>query len=300
MNETRFRTNPSRVALVTGASSGIGRASAFALQHAGFVVVASARSPQDVAALERDGLLAVAIDVTDERSMVAGVAAAEAKGGRIGVLVNNAGYALAGAIEELAMDDLRRQFETNLFGLIRMTQLVLPGMRERGAGRIVNIGSLGGEVTFPGEGAYHATKYAIEAISDALRVEVGQFGIEAVLIQPTVVRTPFLDKLDAQFPAATDAGASPYAPLLRAFQETMRLVQAKGGPALATTDAVARAVVKAATVDRPRARYKVGWSATATSATRRALPDGVWDTALRKALRVRGPADAGVEQAPAP
>jgi len=295
-----FRANPSKVALVTGASSGIGRATVDALSRAGFVTVASARAPEDVATLERDGLLAVQIDVTDERSMAEGVAAAEAKGGRVGVLVNNAGWALAGPIEELDMADLRRQFETNVFGLVRMTQLVLPGMRERGAGRIVNIGSVGGQVTFPGEGAYHATKYAVEALSDALRVEVGQFGIEVVLVQPTAVRTPFLAKLDAQI--ADDAPAaeatSPYAPLMTAFQTTMRELQARGGPTLVDPEAVARVVVKAAMADRPRARYKVGWSATVTAAARRTLPDRVWDTAVRKALRVPGPGRAGVEKAP--
>ena len=158
--------------LITGCSSGIGRATAERLARGGRKVYATARRLESIADLAATGCETLALDVTDEASMQAAVAEVERREGAVGALVNNAGYSESGAIEETPIERVRAQFETNVFGLSRMCQLVLPGMRRAGAGRIVNIGSMGGRLTFPGGGYYHATKHALEALSDALRFEV--------------------------------------------------------------------------------------------------------------------------------
>ena len=178
----------SRSVLITGCSTGIGRATALRLAASGWTVYATARQPATLDDLAAAGCRTLALDVTDEESMVAAVAAVE---GGVGVLINNAGYSQSGALETLSMDSVRRQFETNVFGLLRLTQLVLPGMRAAGAGKIVNLSSMGGRLVFPGGGAYHATKYAVEALSDALRMEVRRFGIDVICIEPGLIRTEF-------------------------------------------------------------------------------------------------------------
>jgi NADP-dependent 3-hydroxy acid dehydrogenase YdfG len=168
----RVRVTVSGPVLITGCSTGIGRATAEHLAKAGHLVYATARRAEAIADLEAAGCHTLALDVTDESSMRAAVEQVVAELGAVGVLVNNAGYSQSGAVEMVSMEDVRRQFETNVFGLTRMCQLVLPGMRAQGSGRIVNISSMGANFTFPGGGVYHATKYAVEAISDALRFEV--------------------------------------------------------------------------------------------------------------------------------
>src|SRR3954471_18341009 len=181
----------SKAVLVTGCSSGIGRATAEHLAQHGWTVYASARRREAIADLEAVGCRLLALDVTDEASMAAAVAAVEAQEGAVGVLVNNAGYSQSGAVETVPLDEVRRQFETNVFGLARMCQLVLPGMRRQRWGKIVNLSSMGGRLVFPGGGFYHATKYAVEAISDALRFEVKGFGVDVILIEPGLIRTAF-------------------------------------------------------------------------------------------------------------
>jgi NAD(P)-dependent dehydrogenase (short-subunit alcohol dehydrogenase family) len=175
---------PSRAVLITGCSTGIGRATAQHLAGRGWTVYATARRPDSIADLRDRGCRTLALDVTDEDSMAAAVGAVTDAEGAVGVLVNNAGYSQSGAVESVPMDRARAQFETNVFGLLRMCQLTLPGMREQGWGKVVNIGSMGGRFTFPGGGLYHATKYALEALSDALRFEVRGFGVDVVLIEP--------------------------------------------------------------------------------------------------------------------
>ena len=183
----------SQVVLITGCSTGIGRATAERLGKAGHKVYATARRLDSIADLEGRGCRTLALDVTDDDSMRAAVAAVEEAEGRIDALVNNAGYSQSGAVESIEIDDVRRQFETNVFGLLRMCQLVLPGMRARRSGRILNMSSMGGKLTFPGGGVYHSTKYAVEALSDALRFEVAGFGVEVVLIEPGLIRTDFAE-----------------------------------------------------------------------------------------------------------
>ena len=169
---------PSKAVLVTGCSSGIGRATAERLARSGWTVYATARRVEAIAGLESAGCRLLALDVNDEASMRAAVAAIEAEHGAVGVLINNAGYSQSGAVESVAMEDVRRQFETNVFGLVQLTQLVLPKMRAQRWGKVVNVSSMGANFTFPGGGFYHATKYALEAISDALRFEVRAFGVD--------------------------------------------------------------------------------------------------------------------------
>ena len=265
----------SKAVLITGCSSGIGRATAELMAAGGHRVYATARRLESIADLTERGCRTLALDVTDEESMRAAVAAVEKAEGAVGVLVNNAGYSQSGAVETLGMDDVRRQFETNVFGLIRMCQLVLPGMRSRRAGRIINLSSMGGKLTFPGGGAYHATKYAIEAISDALRFEVKGFGIDVVVIEPGLIKTRFSETAKATI---DDGDGGPYA----SFNEAVAaatvdayqgpLSRLGGGP-----EAVARTIEKAVTAKRPRTRYPVTPSAWLLMGQRAVLTDRMWD-----------------------
>src|SRR5690242_5621257 len=176
--------------LITGCSTGIGRATAERLAADGWRVHATARSLEAIEDLAKRGCRTHALDVTDERSMESAVAEVE-QDGPIGALINNAGYSQSGALETVPMESVRRQFETNVFGLLRMCQLVLPSMRSAGSGRIVNLSSMGGKLTFPGGGVYHATKHAVEALSDAMRFEVREFGVDVVIIEPGLIITEF-------------------------------------------------------------------------------------------------------------
>lgn len=266
----------SRVALVTGASSGIGRETAVALADAGFVTYATARRPESVADLAARGLPTLPLDFAAEASMVSAVAAVEAAHGAVDLLVNNAGYGLMGPLEELSVNDVRRQFETHVFGLLRMAQLVLPGMRRAGRGRIVNVGSVGGLFTAPGAAAYHMSKYAVESLTDGLRYEVRGFGVEVVLIQPTGVRTVFIDKQVSTLPDTGDGG--PYAAFKRNLAAGARQLFDVPVPGLVVSpERVAQVIVEAAEAKRPRTRYKVGASAHLLPALRRRVSDRAWD-----------------------
>jgi short-subunit dehydrogenase len=271
--------------LITGCSSGIGQAAALALHEAGRTVVATARNPDTLSGLAGRGLRTLALDVTDESSMRAAMDAA----GSVDVLVNNAGYGLYGTVEQLPMAEIRRQFETNFFGLVRLTQLVLPGMRAAGGGRILNVSSMGGRATLPGGAFYHASKYAVEALSDALRMEVAQFGIDVVLIEPGPVRTPWND-VAAGSVAASAAGsngngndADPYAGFKDAV--TAAFSTATDGPLArfsSSADDIAKVITRAVTVRRPRTRYLINPVARTTVTLRRWLPNRAYDAVLRR------------------
>src|SRR3954451_16741361 len=200
----------SKAVLITGCSTGIGRATAELLAEKGYNVYATARRQESIEDLVEKGCKVMPLDVTDETSMQTGVRAVVDAEGAVGTLGNNAGYSQSGAVEDVPLDDVRRQFETNVFGLIRMCQLVLPGMRAQGYGRIVNLSSVGANFTFPGGGIYHATKYAVEAISDALRFEVKHFGVDVVIVQPGIIKTGFADAATTAMAGATQA-EGPYA-----------------------------------------------------------------------------------------
>ena len=272
--------------LITGCSSGIGRASADLLVKAGHTVYATARRTETLAELEAGGARVLALDVTSEDSMAAAVEHIEAEHGRVGTLVNNAGYGEYGTIEEADLDRVRKMFETNVFGLARLTQLVLPGMRRAHRGRVINIGSMGGRMTFPVGGYYHATKYAVEAISDALRNEVRRFGIDVVLIEPGMTRTGFEDNVHSSL--ANGAGTqadSPYAELLAS-----NAANTSGGysnPLMATgPESVARVVLKALESEHPRSRYLLTPVAKAMVTARTLGGDRVWDTLVKQQFKV--------------
>lgn len=268
--------------LVTGCSSGIGAATAKALVEAGHTVYATARRPETLAALEAAGARTLPLDVTSEESMAAAVKQVEAEHGWVGTLVNNAGYGEYGTIEETDLDKVRAMFETNVFGLARLTQLVLPGMRAAGRGRVVNISSMGGRFAFPVGGYYHATKFAVEAISDALRAEVRPFGVDVVVVQPGLVRTRFdqgIHQSEASSPSARSE--SPYAVLL-----ARNAANSAGGYSsrlmAAEPEAVARVLVRAVESRRPRTRYVVTPAARALIALRTLGGDRLWDAVVRQ------------------
>jgi len=265
----------SKAVLITGCSTGIGRATAERLARSGWKVYATARRLESIAELERHGCRLLACDVTDEASMRAAVEAVEQADGAVGVLINNAGYSQSGAIETVSMDQVRRQFETNVFGLVRMTQLALPGMRRQRWGRVVNVSSMGGRFTFPGGGFYHATKYAVEAISDALRFEVKGFGVGVTVIQPGAIRTEFASTVADRLPE----GEGPYAAFNAEVGRTTKEAYEKGPLARlgGEPDAVAKAVEKAITARRAPIRTRVTASAHVLVTQRRLLPDRGWD-----------------------
>jgi NAD(P)-dependent dehydrogenase (short-subunit alcohol dehydrogenase family) len=269
----------SKAVLVTGCSTGIGRATAERLARRGWTVYATARRPETVAGLEQSGCRTLALDVTDEASMVAAVEEVVGREGAIGALVNNAGYSQSGAVETLGMDDLRRQFETNVFGLVRMCQLALPGMRDQGWGRIVNISSMGANFVFPGGGAYHATKYAVDALSDALRFEVQGFGVDVVIVQPGLIRTEFGSTAASE----TSEGGGPYAHFNRHVAAMTKSVYERGPLKLfgGGPGAVAKVVERAISARRPRIRYRVTPSAHLMVGQRRLMTQRMWDRMLR-------------------
>ncbi len=275
--------NPSKAVLITGCSSGIGRAAALRLAAAGYPVYATARRPDSIADLADRGCQLLPLDVCDERSMAAAVAAVEAAHGAVGVLINNAGYSQSGAVEAVPLDRVRAQFETNVFGLARLTQLALPKMRAQRWGKVVNISSMGGRLVFPGGGYYHATKYAVEAISDALRFEVRGFGVDVILVEPGLIRTSF-----SQAALATmDPPSSPVDHVYADFHTTVARATKESyekGPLArlaGSADDVAAVIEKAITARRPRARYTVSASAKLLLTQRALLSDRAWDAFLR-------------------
>ncbi len=271
---------PSRAVLITGCSSGIGRATALRLAKTGWTVYASARQPESITDLAGAGCRTLQLDVTDEDSMRAGVNEIEREHGAVGVLVNNAGYSQSGPVEQVGLEAVRRQFETNVFGLVALTQLVLPKMREQRWGKIVNVGSMGGRLTFPGAGYYHATKHAIEAISDALRFEVKGFGIDTILIEPGLIVTDFATAAVASMDDVGEEG--PYGEFnakLAALTTGVYkgpLRHLGGGP-----NTVAKAIERAISRRRPPARVRVTPSARLAILQRRLTPDRAWDAAMR-------------------
>ena len=275
--------NASRAVLVTGCSSGIGHATAQHLAGRGWTVYATARRPETLADLEAAGCTTLALDVTDEASMRAAVERVEAEHGAVGVLVNNAGYSQSGTVEEVDLDAVRRQFETNVFGLARMCQLVLPAMRRARFGKIVNVSSMGANFVFPGGGYYHASKSAVGAISDALRFEVKGFGVDVVIIEPGLIKTRFGDAATGALDDATDGEDGPYADFNAKLVEATRSayeagpLSKLGGP----PEAVAKVIEKAITASRPRPRYLVTASAHALVNQRRLMTDRMWDAMMR-------------------
>jgi NAD(P)-dependent dehydrogenase (short-subunit alcohol dehydrogenase family) len=280
----------SRAVLITGCSSGIGAATAAHLAHEGWTVYATARRVEMLADLEVKGCRTLALDVTDEASCRAAVEAVEAAEGAVGVLINNAGYSQSGAVESVPDERVRAQFDTNVFGLLTMCRLVLPKMREQGWGKIVNVSSMGGRFTFPGGGVYHASKHAVEALSDALRFEVKGFGIDVIIIEPGIIRTSFGATAVREIDAGTqDPG--PYGQFNRAVAEATAGVYESGplGRLGGPPEAVARKIEQAITARSPRTRYTVTPSARVLITLRSVLRGRGWDAMLRGQFPRPGP-----------
>ncbi|MFC0430835.1 SDR family oxidoreductase [Kutzneria buriramensis] len=267
-----------RAVLVTGCSSGIGRATALALVRAGLPTWATARRPETLVELEEAGCRVLRLDVTDEQSRVDAVRAVEAEHGAVGALVNNAGHGGGAPVEEIPLESVRDVFETNVFGLVRMCQLVLPAMRAARHGTIVNLGSAAGLVTPPTGCPYAMSKYALEALADTLRLEVAPFGVRTVLIEPGAVRTEFMANSERHTPVI-DGG--PYAAYKASIDKMAERAHRQGG-GVATAEDVAKVIVKAITARRPKPRYKVGAPAHMAPTLRRLLGDRGWDAVMRR------------------
>ncbi|MBB5783360.1 oxidoreductase [Nonomuraea jabiensis] len=269
-----------KIALVTGASSGIGEATALKLQALGYTVYGAARRTDRLQKLAPAGIRPLAMDVTDEESMHAGIKHIIAETGRIDVLVNNAGYGSYGALEDVPIDEGRRQFEVNVFGAIRLAQLVLPSMRTQRSGTIVNITSMGGKLHTPLGGWYHGTKFALEALSDCLRLEAKPFGIDVVVIEPGGIATEW-GEIAADHVEQT-SGNGPYAAQANALATSLRSEAnaRRNSPPSVIADAVAKAV----TARRPKTRYAVGFGARPLIAARAILPDRAFDALISRAV----------------
>lgn len=270
------------VALITGATSGIGEATAHRLHDRGYTVFAAGRNPEALDALRRKGLAARELDVTDQAAAARLVEEINAEHGGVDVLVNSAGYPLPRPLEQVELSELRQLFETNVVATLHLCQLVLPGMRARGSGRIVTIGSTGGRFTSPGAGAYHVVKYGVEALSLSLGAEVAPFGVRVVLIDPTGVRTRFVSsQFETEHSYPDD---DPYRDFkIRYSETTRRLATAKG--LTVSADTVARVVVRAVQAKNPRPRYVVGASGKASVLARALLSDRMWDRVMTAGLK---------------
>lgn len=267
------------VVLLTGASSGIGYDVAPLLVRYGYTVYGAARRVEKIEELASEGVKALSLDVTDEASMEAAVQQIIDAEGRIDVLINNAGYGSYGAIEDVPIDEARRQFEVNLFGLARLTQLVLPHMRARGSGRILNISSMAGRITSPLGAWYHATKYALEAFSDALRMEVEEFGIDVVIIEPGGIKT--LWGLIAADHLEESSRNGVYAAQAQRVAANMRKLYSPSSN-LSEPKVISNAILRALEARRPKTRYLVGFGAKPSVFLHTVLPDRLFDKVARR------------------
>jgi len=290
---------PAPVALVTGGSSGIGEATARRLRELGWTVYAAARRTSRMTGLTGLGVHTLALDVTDEAATAAAVDQIIGAEGSIDVLVNNAGYGSYGALEDVPLSEARYQFEVNVFGLARLTQLVLPQMRERRHGRIINVSSIGGRIHEPLGAWYHATKFAVEGLSDSLRAELRPFGIDVVVIQPGAVRTEW-GAIAAQNLRQMSAGTA----YRQQAEYVAAVLDSTAGPSSAASspEVIARVIARAATARRPRTRYLAGRGARAIVSARQLLPDRAFDLVICNGYRLVGAraARAAAAAPPAP
>jgi len=270
-----------QVALVTGASSGIGMETAKLLSEAGYMVYAAARRKDKLDAFASETIKPVVLDVTDDASMQSCVKGILESVGRIDVLVNNAGYGSHGAVEDVPMAEARRQFDVNVFGLARMTQLVLPSMREAGYGKIVNIASMGGRVWSPFAAWYHATKFAVEGLSASMRLELKPFGIDVIIVEPGAIETPWGEIAVQHMLDASKGGA--YAAAVK--RSAQKLTKRYTGNARRTKpEVIARCIVKAVTAKRPKTRYLLGYGAKPMVLIQKVFGDRIYDRLAKTVL----------------
>ena len=274
-----MKTN--QVVFITGASSGIGKATALQLIQEGMIVYGAARRMNQMEDLAKSGGHALEMDVTNESQVQSAVAQIIAEQGRIDVLINNAGYGLYGAVEDAPLEAARRQFEVNLFGLAAVTKAVIPHMRSRKQGKIINISSMGGKVYMPLGAWYHASKHALEGWSDCLRLELAAFGIDVVIIEPGIIATEFGDVMTD--PMMEISGNGAYAPLAKAVAKSTKDSYAKGGasPAGIISDLISRAIRS----PRPKTRYATGKFAKPLMFVRRYFSDRVYDKIIMSQIK---------------
>jgi short-subunit dehydrogenase len=271
-----------RNVLITGASSGIGKALAFRLLDDGWKVFAVARRLSRLSDLKEKGARIIAMDLTDEESVISGVTQIQKESGTIDVLINNAGYGEYGSIEEVSTEVAKKQFEVNVFGLARITRQVLPGMRENRYGKIINISSMAGKATAPMGGWYHASKHAVEALSDALRMEVRQFGIDVIVIEPGAVKSEWADI--AKENLLKTSGHGPYIRYAEAMASLIDKFYSGSKPA--TPGKVADVIIKAVTAKNPRNRYIATSDAKRFIFLKWLLPGRMFDHLLLRLMKV--------------
>lgn len=263
----------SKVALITGASSGMGKSTAKILQSQGYKVYGAARRLEQMQDLKNKGISIVSLDLTKDESIVDCVNTIIEKEDKIDILVNNAGYGSYGAVEDTPIEEAKRQFEVNMFGLARITQLVLPKMRENKFGRIVNISSMGGKIYTPFGAWYHATKHAVEGWSDCLRLEVKPFGIDVVVVEPGGIKTPWGTIATDNLKKVSGKGA--YATFANKVADGMRKTYTNNS--LTDVDVLGSVIAKAATSNKPKTRYVKGYMAKPAIAIRKWFGDKVYD-----------------------
>lgn len=270
-----------KVALVTGASSGIGKSTVLKLLTAGCIVYGVARRIEKMRDIQEKGAHVLSMDITDETSIEKCIHAIISAHQKIDILVNNAGYGSYGAIEDVSIHEAKRQFDVNLFGLARLTQLVLPHMRKNRFGKIINISSMGGKIYSPMGGWYHATKFALEGFSDCLRFEVKPFGIDVIVIEPGGIKTEW--GAIAGENLLRTSGATAYQDMARKtaqlFASTYR------NPKISQPDVIADTIVQVVTTQKPKSRYAVGYRARPYIFLRKILPDRVYDYLLARSLK---------------
>ncbi|WP_461672500.1 oxidoreductase [Priestia megaterium] len=268
------------VVLITGASAGMGKATAELLLEKGYIVYGAARRVDKMKDLEVKGARILAMDVTDEQSMINGVNRIIQEQGRIDVLFNNAGYGSYGAVEDVPLDEAKRQFEVNLFGLSRLTQLVLPHMRKQRSGKIINNSSMGGKVYTPLGAWYHATKHALEGYSDCLRFEVAQFGIDVVIIEPGSIESEWND-ITLENVQKT-SGHTAYAKMTKAFVD-----MSKRAPKSTSPKVIAEIVLRAIESKKPKTRYVAGQFAKPLITLRKLVSDRMYDGILYRMFKMK-------------
>ncbi|MDQ3093874.1 MAG: oxidoreductase [bacterium] len=273
-------TNSKKVILITGASSGIGKASAEQLITEGHIVYGLARDLENLQKIE--GLKPIVADVTDDKSLISTVNLVIENEGKIDVLFNNAGYGLYGAVEDVPIDDAKKQFEVNLFGLAKLTQLILPHMRTAGQGLIINMSSMGGKIYFPLGAWYHASKHAVEGFSDSLRLDVQSFGINVSIIEPGAIATNFGNVVDG--PLMKYSGEGAYASIAKAFSRSLKNTYGKP-ETLSPPSVVAMAVSRAVNSKRPKTRYVAGKYARTLMLIRKIFGDRTFDKIALRQIR---------------
>jgi short-subunit dehydrogenase len=271
--------NMKKVAIITGASSGMGKSAAYELNQKGYKVYGMARRTDKMSDLKENRMEVVSLDLTNDDSIVNAVNTVIEKEGRIDVLINNAGYGSYGSVEEVSIEEAKRQFEVNIFGLARITQLVLPTMRKQKSGRIVNISSMGGKMYTPFGAWYHATKYALEGWSDCLRIEVKQFGIDVAIVEPGGIKTEWGDI--AMENLAKVSGNGPYSSMVNKVIGTMNQTNEK----LTAVDVLGKEIAKAATEEKPKTRYLKGYLAKPLVGLRKWLGDRTFDKIIMSQLK---------------